>query len=140
MPPLRWPDQYVETGRLNGHSSMNQKQVPYDKYNSENEFAKDRRISARKIIRQRRSALAMDGRSTISKETFYRMMVHVSPYLGKNIIAVLPWYARVSLAIFIHRVDDLPAGLYLLVPKSVSSFKIFLIIFFILLKFSIFLF
>jgi len=43
------------------------------------------------------------------------MMVHVSPHLGENIIAVLPWHARVSLAIFIHRVDDLPAGLYLLV-------------------------
>jgi nitroreductase len=27
----------------------------------------------------------------------------------------LPWRARVSLALFIHRVDDLPAGLYLLI-------------------------
>ena len=107
-------DKVAEACRFNDYSSLNQKQVPPDKYNNENEFAKDRQISAQKIIRQRRSALAMDGRSTISKETFYRMMVHVSPHLGKNIIAVLPWYARVSLAIFIHRVDDLPAGLYLL--------------------------
>jgi len=94
-------------------------------HNSKNEFADDRQISARKIIRERRSALAMDGRTTISKETFYRMMVHVSPHLGKNIIEVLPWRARVSLAIFIHRVDDLPTGLYILVrdPGHESSLK-----------------
>jgi len=111
-----WPiiDTVAAACRFNDHSSLNQKQVPSDKYINENELSQDRQISARKIIRQRRSALAMDRRSTISKETFYRMMVHVSPHLGKNILAVLPWYARISLAIFIHRVDDLPAGLYLL--------------------------
>jgi len=111
-----WPiiDTVAAACRFNDHSSLNQKQVPSDKYINENELSQDRQISARKIIRQRRSALAMDRRSTISKETFYRMMVHVSPHLGENILAVLPWYARISLAIFIHRVDDLPAGLYLL--------------------------
>ena len=76
---------------------------------------KDRQISARKIIRQRRSAVAMDGRSTISRNTFYRMMAHVSPHPGNHILEVLPWRPRVALALFVHRVDDLPAGLYLLV-------------------------
>ncbi|MFB3116008.1 MAG: SagB/ThcOx family dehydrogenase [Gammaproteobacteria bacterium] len=112
-----WPiiDTVAEACRFNGDSSLNHKQDPPTDRHIKNKFVEDRRVSARKIIRQRRSALAMDGLSTISKETFYRMMVHVSPHLGKNIIEVLPWRAHVSLALFIHRVDDLPAGLYLLI-------------------------
>ena len=81
----------------------------------ENEFDADRRISARRIIRGRRSALAMDGHGTISSNAFYRMLMHVMPHGGKNIIEVLPWRACVSLAIFVHRVEGLPAGLYMLV-------------------------
>ena len=81
----------------------------------EDEFDADRGISARRIIRERRSALAMDGHGTISSDTFYRMLTHVMPHGGKNIIEVLPWKACVSLAIFIHRVEGLSAGLYMLV-------------------------
>jgi len=85
----------------------------------------DRHISARKIIRQRRSAIAMDGHSRISMEAFYRMMVHVSPFPGNNILEALPWRPRVSLALFIHRVDGLPPGLYLLVrnPDHEASLR-----------------
>ena len=112
-----WPiiDSVAEACRFNDDSPLNHKQDPSIDHLVKNKFFEDRRVSARKIIRQRRSALAMDKHSTISKETFYRMMVHVSPHLSKNIIEVLPWRAHVSLAIFIHRVDDLPAGLYLLI-------------------------
>jgi SagB-type dehydrogenase family enzyme len=95
------------------------------KVNNKHKLTSDRHISARKIIRQRRSAIAMDGHSSISKETFYRMMVHVSPHPKNNILEVLPWQPRVSLALFIHRVDDLPTGLYLLVrdPDHESSLR-----------------
>jgi len=82
------------------------------------EFPEDRQVSARRIIRERRSALAMDGRTAISREAFYRMMAHASPHTGKNITAVLPWRACVSLAVFIHRVEGLAAGLYLLARDS----------------------
>jgi len=80
--------------------------------------AVDRKISARKIIRQRRSAVAMDGQSTISRETFYRMMTHVSPHPANRILNVLPWQPHVALALFIHRVEDMPTGLYLLARDS----------------------
>lgn len=94
--------------------------------NHKTEFDIDRQVSARRIIRGRRSALAMDGRSTISKDTFYTMMAHVSPHMSKSVAEVLPWQACISLAIFIHRVDDLPAGIYLLVrnPDHESSLKL----------------
>ncbi|MGH8120742.1 MAG: SagB/ThcOx family dehydrogenase, partial [Gammaproteobacteria bacterium] len=82
------------------------------------EFAEDRQVSAREIIRQRRSAVAMDGQSTISRDTFYRMMAHVSPHPGNQILKLWPWQPRVALALFIHRVEDMPAGLYLLARDS----------------------
>jgi hypothetical protein len=59
----------------------------------------------------------MDGRTTIDKDTFYRMMTHVCPHAAGNILDVLPWRARVSLALFVHRVDGLAAGLYALVRE-----------------------
>ncbi len=122
-----WPiiDTVAEACHFDGHYPLNHKQYPVIKHNSKIEFDEDRQISARRIIRERRSALAMDGHGTISKDTFYRMMMHVSPHFGKNIIEVLPWQAQVSLALFIHRVDDLPTGLYLLVrdPGHEPSLK-----------------
>ena len=111
----QWPAiETVARGcRLNGHYSFNQ--VHSFRENNQHEFINDRHIPVRKIIRQRRSAIAMDGHSSISKETFYRMMVHVSPHPDNRILKVLPWRPCVSLAIFVHRVDDLAEGLYLLV-------------------------
>ena len=109
-----WPviDSVAEVCRFNGHCQFNKNHS--GKGNDNPGLTVDRYIPARKIIRQRRSAIAMDGQSSISKDTFYRMLVHVSPQPGNNILEVLPWRPRVSLALFVHRVDDLPQGLYLL--------------------------
>ena len=122
-----WPiiDTVAEACRFDGNFLLNHKQDSHAGHKIKNEFYGDRRVSARRIIRERRSALAMDGHSQISNETFYRMMMHVSPHLSKNITGVLPWRPRVSLALFIHRVDDLSSGLYLLVrdPGHESSLR-----------------
>ncbi|MEE8528922.1 MAG: SagB/ThcOx family dehydrogenase [Gammaproteobacteria bacterium] len=110
-------DVVAEACRFSGNCLLGLKQDA-SKLQGSIEFGEGRRVSARKIIRERRSALAMDGHSRISKEAFYRMMAHVSPHLGNNIIEVLPWQARISLALFIHRVDGLSPGLYLLIRDS----------------------
>lgn len=73
------------------------------------------RLPARKLIRQRRSAVAMDGRTHIGRDVFYRMLVRLMPSLSPRIFRVLPWRPRISLALFVHRVEDLERGLYLLV-------------------------
>ncbi len=90
-------------------------QDPYIEFPNINEINKDRQLSARTIIRQRRSATAMDGHTSISKEAFYQMMAHVVPHPSNNITQVLAWQPRISLALFIHRVENLDPGLYLLV-------------------------
>ena len=114
-----WPsiDTVADACRFDGAFPLGDQPDPDQETKRDSCFAKDRGIPARRIIRERRSAVAMDGRSTIDKETFYRMMAHVCPDGGRNILGVLPWRARVSLALFVHRVDGLSAGLYALVRE-----------------------
>lgn len=106
-------------GDCDGFLDMNRDETSHP--GMQNSAGEDRPISARKIIRQRRSAVAMDGCTGISSDTFYRMMAHVSELKGNPVIDVLGWRARVSLAIFIHRVAGLPAGLYLLVRDPIHE-------------------
>ncbi len=75
----------------------------------------ERGLSAYRLIRQRRSAVALDGRTTISSGTFYRMLQNVMPEANPIPFATLPWRPTVSLVLFVHRVSGLVEGLYVLV-------------------------
>ncbi|MCH8110983.1 MAG: SagB/ThcOx family dehydrogenase [Proteobacteria bacterium] len=71
-------------------------------------------VSIGSIIRRRRSAVAMDGRTSISLDVFLRLLWRTMPLQN-----AVPWDAfelppRIHLAIFVHRVDDLAPGLYVL--------------------------
>jgi len=112
-----WPiiDTVAATCRADGGYSLDAKQDETTEAKIINTFVKDRLISARKIIRERRSAVSLDGSTSIIKETFYTMMAHVTPHPSNKITDALSWPARISLAIFVHRVEGLPSGLYLLV-------------------------
>ena len=72
-----------------------------------------RSVCARCIIRQRRSAVAMDGRTFIDRKTFYHIMARVSP--DSFAFRALPWSPHVALAIIVQRVTGLPQGLYILI-------------------------
>ena len=70
-------------------------------------------VDARALLLQRRSAVAFDGRSTIDRSTFLDMLSRVLPTARAPWNT--PWWApRVHLAIFVHRVEQVPPGLYLL--------------------------
>jgi SagB-type dehydrogenase family enzyme len=85
--------------------------------------------SARQVIRQRRSALAFDGKTSISVGSFFTMLARVMPGVGRDLCQrpmpwdVLPWEPAIHLALFVHRVDGLAPGLYMLVrdPAKVGS-------------------
>jgi nitroreductase len=83
-----------------------------------------RSLTARQIIRQRRSAVSMDGQTTLSRDAFYQMMQRSLPGSHPP-VAAFPWQPAVHLILFLHRVDDLPSGLYLLVrdPDQLSSLR-----------------
>jgi len=77
--------------------------------------APNRRLSARQVIFQRRSAVDFDGRTGLAAEQFYLMLDRVLPRPGR-----VPWDALggppfVHLAIFVHLVTGLDPGLYILV-------------------------
>ena len=71
-------------------------------------------VAAATLIRQRRSCLALDGKTSISAETFYRMLDSLLPRPGVPPWDTLPWEPRLHLGIFVHRVRGLTPGLYLL--------------------------
>lgn len=77
--------------------------------------------SAGRIIRQRRSAVAYDGTTSIPVAVFFRMLQRVMPQSDRPQLArPMPWDAwpyepAVHLLLFIHRIDGLTPGIYFLV-------------------------
>ena len=77
--------------------------------------------SAGQIIRQRRSAVSFDGKTSIPAATFFRMMQLVisrseRPQLERPMPwDVWPYDPAIHLILFVHRVDGLKPGLYFLV-------------------------
>jgi SagB-type dehydrogenase family enzyme len=72
------------------------------------------RISAVRIIRQRRSAVALDDSTPMPVETFYRVLDRLLPRPDILPWDVLPWQPHLHAGIFVHRVEGLTPGLYLL--------------------------
>lgn len=81
-------------------------------------------FSAGQIIHQRRSAVAFDGKTSISMATFFHMMKRVMPLAERSQMErPMPWDAWpydpvIHLLIFVHRVDGLKPGLYFLTRDS----------------------
>ena len=71
-------------------------------------------LPLRRIIHQRRSAREMDGQTAIERDAFYEILARTLPGPDRFPFAMLPWPPRVHLAIFLHRVTGLAAGVYLL--------------------------
>jgi SagB-type dehydrogenase family enzyme len=85
-------------------------------------------LLAGQIIRQRRSAVSFDGKTSISAATFFRMMQLVMPRSDRPQLDrpmpwdVWPYEPAIHLMLFVHRVDGLEPGLYFLVrdPNKLS--------------------
>ena len=87
--------------------------------------------SAGKLIRQRRSAQSFDGETSISAASFFTMLARVMPRVDRDLCTrpmpwdALPWETAIHLALFVHRVDGLAPGLYMLArdPAKVDSLR-----------------
>ncbi|MEO6202428.1 MAG: SagB/ThcOx family dehydrogenase [Nitrospirales bacterium] len=85
------------------------------------------------IIHQRRSAVAFDGRTSLSADRFFTMLERIMPRGGLSLPDrpmpwdAIPWNPTIHLFLFVHRIDGLPPGLYWLNRspdhRDVSSFK-----------------
>ena len=77
--------------------------------------------AAGQIILRRRSLLACDGRTSIAAERFYRMLMRLMPRVELPASQrpmpwdTMAWGATIHLGLFVHRVDGIEPGLYLLV-------------------------
>ncbi len=77
-------------------------------------------LSAGRIIRQRRSAVALDGKTSIPASRFFTMLSRVMPRHERLVCRrslpwdAIPWDPTVHLFLFVHRVEGLAPGLYLL--------------------------
>jgi len=80
-----------------------------------------RALALRRIIRQRRSAVAMDGQTYLSREAFYRMLDRTLAVPDRVPFNTLPWPSQLHLALLVHRVEGLNPGLYLLVRDPAQT-------------------
>jgi nitroreductase len=72
-------------------------------------------LALRHLIHQRRSAVALDGLTRITRDAFYQILLKVVPGVEQVPFTTLPWRPCVDLLLFVHRVSDLSPGLYALV-------------------------
>lgn len=85
-------------------------------------------VAAAQIIRRRRSAVAFDGKTSISSARFFHMLRLVMPGAGSEQSDrtvpwdVWPYEPAVHLMLFVHRIDGLTPGLYFLLrdPAKLS--------------------
>ncbi len=82
-------------------------------------------IPGRALIHQRRSAVAMDGHTSITAEQFYLMMDRVLPRFGSPPWSALGSPTHVHLGLFVHLVEGLAPGLYFLVraPGQLATLR-----------------
>ena len=88
----------------------------------------DATLSALRIIRQRRSAVAFDGKTSIPAAVFFRMLLRVMPSAERPCLErpmpwdAIPWDPTIHLLLFVHRIDGLMPGLYVLArdPRKVT--------------------
>jgi SagB-type dehydrogenase family enzyme len=67
--------------------------------------------NARQVILQRRSALGFDASSSLPRDRLLSMLRRLQP--GAAPWDALDWLPQVHLALFVHRVEGLPPGLYM---------------------------
>ena len=71
---------------------------------------------SRRLVLQRRSAVAFDARSSLSRERFLSMLSRLVP--GGPPFDALDWPPHVHLALFVHRVEGLVPGVYAFLRDS----------------------
>ncbi len=83
------------------------------------------RASAATLIRQRRSAVAYDGLSTLTAERWFAMLDALLPRSKVPPLDSWPWSPRIHPVLFAHRIEGIAPGLYLLVrdPHALTELQ-----------------
>ncbi|WP_455204367.1 SagB/ThcOx family dehydrogenase [Kaarinaea lacus] len=83
------------------------------------------KLYAKDVIQRRRSAQRFDGITTVEKNEFLRMLDMLIPRRDTPPWDAISWQPRIHLVLFIHRVNGLEPGLYILVrnDSAIDSLK-----------------
>ena len=121
---VHWPD-IEQAHRLTGKPHLDHETVDRMPIAHETAGEPARDLRAAQIFRQRRSAVAFDGTTSIGAEAFFAMLDATLPRSGVPPWSAWPWAAEVHPAILVHRVDSLDPGLYVLVrnPTALAPLK-----------------
>ena len=76
--------------------------------------AGDSTLALRPIVQQRRSAVALDGRSGLHRAAFFQILSKTIPGKDQIPFTTLPWRPHIDLLLFVHRVAGVLPGLYVL--------------------------
>ncbi len=81
--------------------------------------------SARELMLQRRSAQAFSGKTSLPRATFFALLDSLLPRRGRVPWESWPYGPLIHPVLFVHRVDDMPSGLYLLArdPQAVDGLR-----------------
>ncbi|WP_442755691.1 SagB/ThcOx family dehydrogenase [Methylocystis sp. JAN1] len=69
------------------------------------------------VVRARRSVQRMDGEAVLSLDAFRRICAATLPSAAP-LLSVFPWRPRLTLLLYVHRVEGLEPGLYLLARQE----------------------
>ena len=78
-------------------------------------------LPAKEIIQRRRSAQLFDNITTIESSNFFRMLDMLIPRVDTPPWNALPWQPKIHIVLFVHRVNGLEPGLYLLLRNTQSK-------------------
>jgi SagB-type dehydrogenase family enzyme len=78
-------------------------------------------VATATIIRRRRSAQRMAKGPGIGRAAFFRILARCLPDGGKVPFAAFPWPARLALVLFVHAVEGLAPGLYVLIRDPAAT-------------------
>ena len=127
---VEWPviDEVVQATRRCERSSIKE---DFSGFPSEDQLfgtpVRQGLLSAEKAILGRRSAVAMDGSTAISRTAFFRMLARLIPTQERRSMPwdAIPWRPRIHIGLFVHRVDGLAPGIYVLArdPDKVEILK-----------------
>jgi SagB-type dehydrogenase family enzyme len=82
-------------------------------------------IPFRTIVHQRRSCLALDAKTGITRIAFYHILRKTIPGPGQFPFTVFPWPPCIHFGLFVHRVEGIDPGLYCLIrdPAQLDPLK-----------------
>ena len=78
-------------------------------------------LAAGTVIRSRRSAQRMAKGAGISRDAFFRLLSRTLPDPTQVPFSSFPWPARLALFLFVHAVEGLEPGLYVLIRDPAST-------------------